>query len=258
MATFLFDDIIFGPVRSRRLGASLGINLLPTNGKLCNFNCIYCECGWSTGSTGDTKLPSREDIAHHLEVRLLQILRDKTPIDIITFAGNGEPTLHPEFAGIIADTIEIRNRIFPDVKIAVLSNASRLDHPGVFDALGSIEMNILKLDSAHDRTVKLINQPQSGYHVDKVIEGMMRYNGKFILQTLFIKGEFNGAIVDNTEKQEIEDWLELVKKVNPEMVMIYTISRDTPIQTLQKIEPAILNRIAKEVSGLLIPVQVSY
>jgi len=258
MATFLFDDIIFGPVKSRRLGASLGINLLPTNGKFCNFNCIYCECGWSSGSDLKIRLPSREEIRNRLEEKLLQIHDNRTPLDRITFAGNGEPTMHPDFPGIISDTIGIRNRIAPGVKIAVLSNASRLDNPEIFDALGRIEMNILKLDSANEQTVKLMNQPPAGYRVDRVIEGMIRYEGRFILQTLFLKGEFKGILVDNTKEEEVKSWLEVVKNVRPEMVMIYTIARETPIQTIQKIKPEILDKIAGEVRKLGIPVQVSY
>ena len=258
MATFLFDEIIFGPVKSRRLGASLGINLLPANGKFCNFNCIYCECGWSSGSEDKTRLPSREDIHNSLEIKLLQILDQRTPLDRITFAGNGEPTIHPGFPGIIEDSIQIRDRLVPGVKIAVLSNGSQLDNPEIFDALGRIEMNILKLDSANEQTVRLINQPPPGYRVARVIDGMIRYQGRFILQTLFLKGNFGGITVDNTTEEEVKAWLEVVMKVRPEMVMIYTIARDAPIQTLQKIAPESLDTIAGEVSKLGFPVQVSY
>jgi wyosine [tRNA(Phe)-imidazoG37] synthetase (radical SAM superfamily) len=258
MSTFLFDDIIFGPVKSRRLGASLGINLLPVSGKFCNFNCIYCECGWSGESGQAARLPSREDIRIHLEQKLMQICEEGAPLDMITFAGNGEPTIHPEFPGIIDDTIEVRDRLVPSVKIAVLSNAARLDRPEIFESLGKIENNILKLDSAFEKTVVLINQPPAGYRVERVIEGMMRYKGRFILQTLFVKGEFDGELLDNSSEKEVAAWLEVVKKVNPEMVMIYTIARDTPIDTIRKIEPEILDAIAGEVLKLGIPVQVSY
>ncbi|MFA6126646.1 MAG: radical SAM protein [Bacteroidales bacterium] len=258
MATFLFDDIIFGPVTSRRLGASLGINLLPTGRKFCNFNCLYCECGLSVGTDQKNQLPGREEIRSRLEEKLLELVESKAPIDRITFAGNGEPTIHPDFSGIIEDTIEIRNRIFPMVKIAVLSNATQLEKPEIFRALGKIEMNILKLDSAIEETVQLINRPPTGYSLDRVIEGMMRFQGRFILQTLFLTGSTEGRAVDNTSEEEVTNWIEVVKKVRPEMVMIYTIARDTPIRTLQKAAPGVLDAIASKVRKLGIPVQVSY
>jgi wyosine [tRNA(Phe)-imidazoG37] synthetase (radical SAM superfamily) len=258
MATFLFDDIIFGPVKSRRLGASLGINLLPTSGKFCNFNCIYCECGWSSPADPKTKLPRREEIRNRLEERILQIKADGSPFDRITFAGNGEPTIHPDFVGIIADTLEIRNRLVPGVKIAVLSNATQIDRPEIFEALGRIDQNILKLDSANEQTVRLINQPPAGYNISRVIDGMMRYHGHFILQTLFISGEFGGIPLNNASDEEVKAWLTVVEQVRPELVMIYTIARDTPVNTLQKIEPEVLDRIAGKVRDLGISVQVSY
>ncbi len=258
MPTFLFDEIIFGPVKSRRLGASLGINLLPVSGKFCNFNCIYCECGWSGESGQTTRLPSREDIRIHLEKKLREIVVEGAPLDMITFAGNGEPTIHPEFTGIIEDTIDVRNRLVPSVKIAVLSNASRLSRPEIFESLGRIDKNILKLDSALEKTVNLINQPPAGYSIENVVEGMMRYKGRFILQTLFVKGEFGGVVVDNSSDEEVAAWLEIVKNVMPEMVMIYTIARDTPIDTIRKVEPEKLDTIAGEIRKLGILVQVSY
>lgn len=258
MSTFLFDDIIFGPVNSRRLGASLGINLLPTNGKFCNFNCIYCECGWSSGSVSKNRLPTREAIRKRLEEVLQEMHTSHAPLDVITFAGNGEPTIHPDFPGIVEDSIRVRDRFAPGVKIAVLSNASRLDNPGIFDALGKIEMNILKLDSANELTVRLINQPPADYSVKRVIEGMARYHGRFILQTLFVRGEAGGIPVNNATEEEVRDWLEVIRQVKPGMVMIYTIARDTPLQTLQKVEAETLDRIADEVRKLHFPVQVSY
>lgn len=258
MATFLFDDIIFGPVKSRRLGASLGINLLPVDRKFCNFNCIYCECGWNGGQEGTSKLPTRNEIRSRLEEKILVILATHAPLDRITFAGNGEPTIHPEFPGIISDTLEIRNRLVPGVGIAVLSNASCLDDPEVFEALDRIDQNILKLDSAYRQTVRLINQPAKGYSIEKVIEGMLRFNGRFILQTLFVRGTYNGIALDNSSEAEISAWLETVKIVKPRQVMIYTIARDTPIPTVEKIPAAVLDEIAARVRQLGIPVQVSY
>jgi len=258
MTTFLFDDIVFGPVRSRRLGASLGINLLPVSSKCCNFNCIYCECGWTgEGATGSV-LPARNEIRERLENKLKQIRDENGLLDRITFAGNGEPTIHPDFPGIIDDTVYLRNQYFRDVKIAVLSNASRLDDPEVFRALVRVDMNILKLDSSRDETVRLLNQPPANYKVQKVIDGMIQFNGRFILQTLFIRGTINGRTVDNTTEEEVKGWLGVVKKIKPSLVMIYTIERDTPVDTLTKAPREILDSIAMRTRKMGFAVQVSY
>jgi wyosine [tRNA(Phe)-imidazoG37] synthetase (radical SAM superfamily) len=257
MTTFLFDEIIFGPVKSRRLGASLGINLLPVSAKCCNFNCIYCECGWTGEGIGNS-LPRREEIRIRLENKLRQIRDEKGLLDRITFAGNGEPTLHPDFAGIIDDTVHLRNQFFPDVRIAVLSNATRLDHPDVFRALGRVDMNILKLDSARDSTVKFLNHPPAGYKVQKVIDGMKKFNGRFILQTMFVQGTYGEQLVDNTTDEEVKDWLKVVKATRPSQVMIYTIERDTPVETLRKADAATLDEIASRIRKLGFQVQVSY
>ena len=257
MTTFLFDEIIFGPVKSRRLGASLGINLLPVSAKCCNFNCIYCECGW-TGKGIGSSLPKRDEIRMRLENKLRQIIDEKGPLDRITFAGNGEPTLHPDFAGIIDDTVHLRNQYFPDVRIAVLSNATRLDHPEVFRALSRVDMNILKLDSANDATVLMLNHPPAGYKVQKVIEGMKKFNGRFILQTMFVTGTYGDQVIDNTTQEEVKNWIKAVKAVKPSQIMIYTIDRDTPVETIKKADPATLDEIASRIRKLGFEVQVSY
>jgi len=259
VGTFLFEDIIFGPVRSRRLGASLGINLLPQNRKVCNFNCIYCECGWTNEpSDSDTKLPSRGEIRIHLEERLSEIRDSNEELDTITYAGNGEPTIHPEFSGIIEDTINLRDKLFPQVKIAVLSNATLIHRQEVFNALGKIELNILKLDSVFPETLKFLNRHLSNYSLEKTIEGLMKFNGNFILQTMFIQGSFEGVVLDNSSEKEVQAWLQVVNKLRPARVMVYTIARNTPVSTLKKLDPSRLDAIATEVRNLGIPVDVSY
>lgn len=259
MATFLFEDIIFGPVISRRLGASLGINLLPGNRKICNFNCIYCECGW-TDETNSSRhnLPSRKELRSLLELRLLEMKEKGEDLDTITFAGNGEPTIHPDFPGIIDDTINLRNQIFPEVKIAVLSNSSKLDDPEVFSALLKIEQAILKLDSANANTVGTLNRPAGNYSVEKVIRNLEKFEGRFILQTLFVNGTHEGVVINNSTDLEINAWLEVVEKLKPELVMVYTIARDTPLETLSKVSADKLDHIAEEVRKLGIAVTVSY
>jgi wyosine [tRNA(Phe)-imidazoG37] synthetase (radical SAM superfamily) len=229
MGTFLFDKIIFGPVTSRRLGVSLGINLLPNRKKVCNFNCIYCECGWSQSVESEGGyLPSRSEVYEALASRLQEMKVKNQKPDVITFAGNGEPTLHPDFSGIIDDSIKLRNNFFPEAKIAVLSNSTTIINPSVREALLKIDMNILKLDSAFDLTIALHNQPRVKISAEELIENLRKFNGKLIIQTLFLRGSFKGKTIDNTTPEEIDAWLEALVRIKPEEVMIYTISRDTP------------------------------
>lgn len=259
MSTFLFDEIIFGPVRSRRLGVSLGINLLPTTRKVCNFNCIYCECGWTGSSDYPAgSLPARREVREALNKRLAEMKSQGQHPDVITYAGNGEPTLHPEFPGIIDDSIELRNKYFPGARISVLSNSTAITKPAVREALLKIDMNILKLDSAFDLTVKLHNQPVNNMKVDELIENLKLFNGKLIVQTLFLRGMHHGSVIDNTTPEEINAWLDALKKIKPAEVMIYTISRDTPEGSqLEKVPLAELKKIATLVRKLGIDTRVS-
>jgi len=259
MATFLFDEIIFGPVKSRRLGVSLGINLLPTKNKFCNFNCVYCECGL-TGDSERTKesLPGRVDVFKALEKKLSEMKATNEPPDVITYAGNGEPTLHPEFTGIIDDSIILRDKYFPEAKIAVLSNATTIKNEAIKAALLKVDKNILKLDSAFDATVKIHNQPKVSPDVKGLIDTLASFNGKVIIQTLFLRGTFNGKTVDNTTPAEINAWIEALKIIKPSEVMIYTISRDTPEGgNLSKVPVRELREIAARVEKLGIITQVS-
>jgi wyosine [tRNA(Phe)-imidazoG37] synthetase (radical SAM superfamily) len=246
MATFLFDDIIFGPVKSRRFGVSLGVNLLPESYKFCTFNCVYCECGWTYKNNAQKiKLPGRSDIKQNLELKLQQMTEEGNPPDNITFAGNGEPTVHPKFSEIIEDTISLRNFYFPDAEITVLSNASMLHKPKVFEALQKVDNNVLKLDTAIEETFSLINIPAKGLSLKKIIEGIKKFNGEQIIQTLFIKGEHNGKSFDNTSPNELQILIEVLKEIDPRYVMVYSIERDTPLNSLEKISKSGLSAIAK-------------
>jgi wyosine [tRNA(Phe)-imidazoG37] synthetase (radical SAM superfamily) len=259
MATFLFEEIIFGPVKSRRLGVSLGINLLPINRKMCNFNCIYCECGW-TDKIGkmSNHLPDRTEVFEALENKLSVMKETGQYPDVITFAGNGEPTLHPGFPGIIDDTLILRDKYFPNAKIVVLSNATTITDPDVKEALLKVDKNILKLDSAYDSTVKIHNQSGVKFKVEDLIENLASFRGKLIIQTLFLRGIYNGTVIDNTTDVEIEAWLRAIEKIKPSEVMIYTISRDTPEGSqLKKIPLRELRRIAGLVESMGIRTQVS-
>jgi len=258
MSTFLFDKIIFGPVRSRRLGISLGVNLLPVDSKVCSFNCIYCECGWTPRKREKKAvLPGRSEVKQKMQEKLLEMQHAGELPDVITFAGNGEPTLHPDFAGIIDDTIELRNQLAPDAKIAVLSNATMIHKPEVATALLKIEDNIQKLDSAFIETIEKLDCPMGPFNLERTVENLKKFNGKVIIQTLFIRGEFNGERIDNTTEKEITAWLELLRQIEPGMVMVYTIARDTPAKGLERIPVAELEKIAERVRETGLDVQVS-
>lgn len=259
MSTFLFDEIVFGPVKSRRLGVSLGINLLPVNRKICNFDCIYCECGWNSDGAGiKGTLPAREEVFNALQERLAEMQEKNQAPDVITYAGNGEPTIHPDFPEIIDDTILLRDKYFPAAKIAVLSNATTISKPAIRTALLKIDQNILKLDSAIGSTVSLHNQPGTEIDIEELIKNLEEFNGKLIIQTLFLRGTYNGLIVDNTTREETDAWLEALIRIKPMEVMIYTISRDTPQGgDLKKVPDKELREIAAKVEALGIATQVS-
>jgi wyosine [tRNA(Phe)-imidazoG37] synthetase (radical SAM superfamily) len=259
MSTFLFDEIIFGPVKSRRLGVSLGINLLPTHKKICNFNCVYCECGW-TGQTNvkGSRLPDRAEVYKALENKLVDMKGKNEAPDVITYAGNGEPTLHPEFAAIIEDSIFLRDKYFPESRIAVLSNSTTITSSNVRNALMKADMNILKLDSAIDDTIKKINQPRTILSAFDLINDLASFNGHVIIQTLFLRGTHNGEAIDNTTPLEVSLWLKALEKIKPSEVMIYTISRDIPEgSSLKKVPLSELNLIASAVNKIGIKTQIS-
>ena len=255
--TSLYDNIIFGPIRSRRLGLSLGVNLLPIESKLCSFDCIYCECGWNEDHPGKRRFNAREDVRNMLDETLQKMVADGTPPDVITFAGNGEPTMHPDFENIIADTIALRDKHCPAAKVSVLSNATQIHREDVRRALLRVDNNILKLDSAFDETVQLVNKPQGAYTVARTVELLKAFEGNLILQTMFLRGEYLGKRVDNTTEEEVSAWLKLVDEIKPKQVMVYSLDRDTPCQTLEKVEKEELREIAARVEALGITCSVA-
>lgn len=231
---------------------------MPTDSKVCSFDCIYCECGWTPKKrTQKVVLPSRATVKQKLEEKLTDMILNNEWPDVITFAGNGEPTLHPEFEGIIDDTIELRNKLVPNARIAVLSNATMLHKPGVVRALLKVEDNIQKLDSAFEETIRKIDFPATNFSLGKVVENLKSFNGKVIIQTLFLKGNFKDEIIDNTTEIELTEWMKLLTEIKPSQVMIYTIERDTPASGLEKVKLDDLQKIAKRVRAIGFKVQVS-
>ena len=255
--TSLYDNIIFGPIRSRRLGLSLGVNLLPIESKLCSFDCIYCECGWNADHPGQRRFNSREDVRTMLDATLARMVAEGTPPDVITFAGNGEPTMHPDFENIIEDTLALRDKHAPEAKVSVLSNATQIHREDVRRALLRVDNNILKLDSAFDATVQLVNKPQGNYTVARTVELLKMFEGQLIVQTMFLRGEYLGQRVDNTTEEEVSAWLKLVADIAPKQVMVYSLDRDTPCQTLEKVEKDELRAIAERVEALGIACSVA-
>ncbi|QZE14174.1 radical SAM protein [Halosquirtibacter laminarini] len=245
MATFLFDKVIFGPIKSRRLGVSLGVNLLPTDQKLCSFDCIYCECGWNPKHRESKPIiPTVQEVSEKLEAQLIKMVEEKELPDVITFAGNGEPTLHPNFDKIIDITIALRDRFCPKAKVAVLSNSTKITSKKVVEALKKVDDNIMKLDGGTNEIIDAIDQPVGEFDVHNMVKLLKQFDGDLIVQTLFMRGSYNGVSVDNTTREEIDAWIECIKEIHPRQVMIYSLDRDTPAEGLIKVELDELKEIA--------------
>ena len=226
-----FGDIVFGPIFSRRLGSSLGVNILPSKGKLCNFDCVYCECGWNKdGAVPDRRFPALAEVEAALKEKMSKAAAEGVPVDSITFSGNGEPTMNPDFAEIIDVTLKLRDQYFPDAKVSVLSNATLLGREKIAQALMKVDNPILKIDASSQELVEKINKPVGTYSLDKVIENLKNFNGNFILQTMFLRSsEFDTAV-----PEALNSWHEIVRALKPRQVMVYTIDRETPDKTLGK------------------------
>ena len=256
--TVLFHSTIFGPIRSRRLGVSLGVNLLPNDGKICSFDCVYCEAGYNRQGFGTTGMPSREQTKNDLRAKLEGMKAAGDTLDVITFSGNGEPTLHPDFAGIVDDVIELRNEFYPNAKVSVLSNSTRIGDEKVAEALMRVDNNILKLDSAITPTMRLIDKPTSpDFNSEQLIEQLSKFSSQCIIQTMMLRGEHEGKVIDNTTDDEINALIDAYKKIAPKEVMLYSIDRSTPEENLKKVEIDELRKIAERFEAAGIKVQVN-
>ena len=254
----IYPSPIFGPVHSRRLGVSLGINLLPADGKRCTFDCIYCECGLNADYPAHLPLPTREVVAQALETRLQAMQREGPRPDVLTFAGNGEPTCHPHFPEIVDDTLRLRDRYFPQARVSVLSNATLIHRKAVHDALLRVDNNILKLDTVQPAYIRRLDRPVGHYDVESIIRGLIAFRGQCIIQTIFLTGTHEGVDMDNTTPEHVLPWLDALRRIRPRQVMIYTIDRPTPVATLRKADARTLDRIARKVQQLGLDVSVSY
>lgn len=255
----MFSDTIFGPIHSRRLGSSLGINLSPRDGKVCSFDCLYCEAGYNAQGIGTTGLPGRQEVAHLLEQKLGQLRAEDHKLDVITFSGNGEPTLNPEFAGIIDDTLRLRDKYYPDVKVSVLTNATMLHRADVVEALRRVDNPILKLDSAFDSTIRALDRPTSAaFTAQKVIGQLADFGPKAIIQTMITRGSHDGEAVDNSTDTEVEALINAYKIIKPGSIMIYSLDRPTPETLLRRVPREELQAIAHRITTATgIPVSVA-
>lgn len=259
MSTVIYPSPIFGPIHSRRLGVSLGINLMPADGKVCTFDCIYCECGFNADHRPTLPRPTREEVAAALEAKLKEMAENGPKPDVLTFAGNGEPTAHPHFAEIIDDTIRLRDKYCPQAKVSVLSNSTMLHHKQVHEALMCVDNNILKLDTVSIEYIKKVDRPQQpNYNVEDIIESLSAFKGHVIIQTMFMKGQADGVDMSNVKEEYIEPWLKAVERIKPMEVMVYTIDRETPAKGLLKATHEELDGIRDRVTAMGIPCTASY
>jgi wyosine [tRNA(Phe)-imidazoG37] synthetase (radical SAM superfamily) len=249
------EETVFGPIFSRRLGTSLGINLLPEKGKICNFDCIYCECGWNKDGRDDTRLPSAAKVRADLENMLEHLRRQEVKVDSITFSGDGEPTLNPEFPQIIDDTLALRDELAPSAKVSVLSNATRAHLPEVFAALSKVDNPIMKIDAPTNELVARINHPAPGYDIARVVEALRQFHGNFILQTCMLRSkEYD---FDSSRPEVLDGWMAIVRELRPREIMVYTIDRPTPAEGLEKLTVEEMTALVKPLidEGFLIQVK---
>lgn len=250
MQTVMFSDTVFGPIHSRRLGTSLGVNLSPRDGKVCTFDCLYCEAGYNAQGAGTSGLPSRAEVAALLEARLKRMSEAGERLDVITFSGNGEPTVNPDFPGIIDDTLRLRDKYYPQVRVSVLTNSTMLDREAVAEALGRVDNAILKLDSAIDSTIRALDRPVSqSFTASKVINNLAAFGSRAIIQTMMTRGVHDGISVDNTTDAEVDALIEAYREIKPRLIMLYSLDRPTPETNLQRVPRAELDEIAARITA---------
>ena len=258
MQTVLFHETIFGPIHSRRRGTSLGVNLSPTDGKVCTFDCLYCENGLNAQRRTPDGYNDAQTVLDALEARLRKMAGDSVLPDVITFAGNGEPTASPAFPEAIRGAVRLRDELAPTAKIAVLSNGTRAAVPEVHDALMLVDDNVLKLDTVDADYIALLDRPVGAYDVERQVEAFASFGGHVIVQTIFLTGTADGVSMDNTGEKYVGPWLEALRRIGPEAVTSYTVARETPVSGLAKAAPAVLDAIADRVRALGIRCTVSY
>ena len=257
MSTVIYDSPVFGPIHSRRLGISLGINLLPKGGKVCSFDCIYCECGLNKERRTKNPLPTADEVEEGLRRKLQEMKQEGIVPDVLTFAGNGEPTLHPSFPEIVDRVRRIRDELCPSAKMSILSNATQIRRPEIREALRHFDNNILKLDTVNPAYINNVDRPQGHYDVEEQIRCLEMFQGQCIIQTMLMRGEYDGHDLDNTGEAYVGPYLEALARIKPKAVMLYTLDRETPVGGLFKADADVMQSIAERIRALGIEVSVS-
>jgi len=257
MSTVIYDSPVFGPIHSRRLGISLGINLLPKGGKVCSFDCIYCECGLNKERRTKNPLPTADEVEEGLRRKLQEMKQEGIVPDVLTFAGNGEPTLHPNFPEIVDRVRRIRDELCPSAKMSILSNATQIRRPEIREALRHFDNNILKLDTVNPTYINNVDRPQGHYDVEEQIRCLEMFQGQCIIQTMLMRGEYDGHDLDNTGEAYVGPYLEALARIKPKAVMLYTLDRETPVGGLLKADADVMQSIAERIRALGIEVSVS-
>lgn len=254
----LFENTIIGPIRSRRLGNSLGINLLPLKRKFCTYDCIYCECGWNKDTIENkVELPTYDDVKQQLEKRINELKAEGVVVDSFTFAGNGEPTLHPDFVRVVDLVVEMRDKHYPNAVITLLTNATQLCKPEIYDALQKLDNPVLKLDAGMEAMRNSINKPTSErYSFEELVENLIRFGSNGIIQTLLLRGTNEGKVISNVSEEDFTEYLNLLKKIRPKYVMLYAIDRATPEKDLEKLTVEELEFYAEKIRNEDIDVKV--
>jgi wyosine [tRNA(Phe)-imidazoG37] synthetase (radical SAM superfamily) len=252
----LADGVTYGPVQSRRLGASLGINILPFGIKVCSFNCNYCQCGWTTdlvdeASLAKVKFPDPAEVADALRETLLRLKAEDRALDCLTLAGNGEPTLHPDFLGVVKAILAVRDEILPGVRVDILSNAAHLDLPRVVEGLNLLDERYMKLDAGSDEQFLNMNSPVTGVGIWDIMKNLPKLKD-FVIQAMFTQGRR-----DNTDEKSVVDWIQAVKRVKPKAVQIYSVDRFPADKKIMKVDRGLLEEIAQALAAQTdIPVEL--
>lgn len=235
----LQDETVYGPVYSRRLGTSLGINPLPLSYKFCDFDCVYCQYGWTPEKKGRERLKRVAELAREIEDAFRKLADAGHRVDCITIAGNGEPTIHPDFPEFVTALLKLRDHYFPGVKTGILSDASQAYRPEIKEALEKLDERYMKLDAGSPELIEQINRPRGNFNYDKMLKGLKNLKA-IVIQSLFMQGSY-----DNTGEIALREWSQTVRMLQPREVQIYTIDRRPADAGLRKVPSEELQRIAR-------------